>query len=74
MPSKEQTDTHFDIAMVLLSAPDPLCYKLNISIFDQISGGTQSYLKHTKCSYSLHQLIVSKRCLIKTKNENVNQA
>ena len=61
MPSKQQTDTHFDVAMVLFSAPDPLCYKLNISIFDQIRGGTQS---------SPHQVIGSKQCLI----ENVNQA
>ena len=32
MPSKQKTDTHFDVAMVILSARDPLCYKLNISI------------------------------------------
>ena len=36
-----------------------LCCKPNISIFDQIRGGTQSYLKHTKCPYSLHLLTSS---------------
>ena len=55
MPGKKQPDTHFDVAMVLLSAPAPLCFKLNISI----RGGTQSYLKHTKCPYSLHLLTSS---------------
>ena len=59
MPSKQQTDTHFDVAMVLLLAPDPLCYKLSISIFYWIRGGTQSYLKHTKCPYSLHLITSS---------------
>ena len=45
------------------------------SIFDQIRRGRQSYLKRTKCLYCLtfpHQLIGSKRCLIKTKNEKVS--
>ena len=59
IPGKKQTETHFDVAMVLHLAPAPLCYKLNISIFDQIRGGTQSYLKHTKCPYSLHHLTSS---------------
>ena len=57
--NKQKTDTHFVVTMVLLSVPDPLCYKLNISIFDKIRGGTQSYLKHTKCPYSLHLLTSS---------------
>ena len=45
------------------------------SIFDQIRRGRQSYLKRTKCPYCLtfpHQLIGSKRCLIKTKNEKAS--
>ena len=62
MPSKEQTDTHFDVAMVVLSAPDPLCYKLNISIFDQIRGGTVLLETHKVPIFpaSPHQLIGSK--------------
>ena len=54
MLGKTQNDTHFDVAMALLSVPVPFCYKPNItSIFDQIRKGRQSYLKRTKCPYCL---------------------
>ena len=72
MPSKQQTD----VAMVLLSAPDPLCYKLSISIFGPDKGRHTVLLETHKVPIlpaSSHQLIGSKRCLIKTKNENVNR-
>lgn len=60
-----------------LSSPVPFCYEPNVFIFDQIRRGWPSYLKYTKCPYchtSPHQLIGSKPLLIKTKNENVDQA
>ena len=34
-PGKKQNDNHFDVAMVLLSAPVPFCHEPNISIFNQ---------------------------------------
>ena len=36
MPGAKQNDTYYDVAMVLLPAPVPLCYEPKISIFDQI--------------------------------------
>ena len=52
--------TPITIAMVLLSAPVPLYYELNISIFYRIRTGKHSYSKRTKwpyCSTSLHELM-----------------
>ena len=69
-PGENQNYTHFNVTMVLLSAPVLFCYEPIISIFNQIRRGKQSYLKHTKYTYfptSSRLLIGSKRCLIKTK-------